>query len=197
MEADGVVEFLLNAGKLKMTMRRGWVLRNVTDIKHFESTNCNKPRVESVADHSWRIGLMTTLIQDKSLDKGKMCQMGLIHDIAECITGDFTPVCNVSKEEKVKLEKEALTSLVKTLPNENNISSLWNEYEDRITKESQTVKDLDLIEMVLQAFEYELASPEKNLQEFFDSIENKIKHPEVISWEKSLRKRRSLFKSTL
>lgn len=30
--------------------------------------------------------------------------MALIHDIAECIVGDITPFCGVSKEEKQKQE---------------------------------------------------------------------------------------------
>jgi putative hydrolase of HD superfamily len=35
------------------------------------------------------------------------------------------------------------------------IKDLWNEYEDRITPESKFVKDLDLLELCLQAVEYE------------------------------------------
>lgn len=35
------------------------------------------------------------------------------------------------------------------------IKDLWNEYEDRVTPESKFVKDLDLLELCLQAVEYE------------------------------------------
>lgn len=35
------------------------------------------------------------------------------------------------------------------------ISSLWHEYEDRLTPESKFVKDLDLYELCQQAVEYE------------------------------------------
>lgn len=35
------------------------------------------------------------------------------------------------------------------------IKDLWNEYEDRITPESKFVKDLDLLELCVQAVEYE------------------------------------------
>ena len=40
-----------------------------------------------------------------------MCRcmkMALVHDIAESIAGDITPFCNVTKEEKHKLEMDAM-----------------------------------------------------------------------------------------
>lgn len=35
------------------------------------------------------------------------------------------------------------------------IQALWNEYEQRETREAKFVKDLDLLEMALQGYEYE------------------------------------------
>ena len=32
-------------------------------------------------------------------------KMSLVHDLAECIVGDITPTCGISKEEKNKREK--------------------------------------------------------------------------------------------
>ena len=37
--------------------------------------------------------------------------MGLVHDISESIVGDITPFCGVSKEEKYRLENEALIKI--------------------------------------------------------------------------------------
>jgi putative hydrolase of HD superfamily len=42
-----------------------------------------------------------------------------------------------------------------SLPASKRIHSLWHEYEQRQTREARFVKDLDLIEMALQASEYE------------------------------------------
>lgn len=54
------------------------------------------------------------------------------------------------------------------------------EYEENETPESKFVKDLDRLDLVLQAFEYEKRDncPQKH-QEFFDSTEGKINHPFV------------------
>ena len=40
-------------------------------------------------------------------------------------------------------------------PASKRIQALYNEYEARETRESKFVKDLDLLEMALQGFEYE------------------------------------------
>ena len=46
------------------------------------------------------------------------------------------------------------------------------EYEDQQTDESKFVKDLDRFDMILQAYEYEVAdSRPQGLQEFFTSCE--------------------------
>lgn len=42
--------------------------------------------------------------------------MGLLHDLAESIVGDITPYDNVSKEDKKKLEIEALKKICSELP---------------------------------------------------------------------------------
>jgi len=48
-------------------------------------------RVESVAEHSWRISLMAMLARDEfpDLDMDKVIRMCLIHDLGECFTGDI------------------------------------------------------------------------------------------------------------
>lgn len=54
------------------------------------------------------------------------------------------------------------------------------EYEDGQTAEAKFVKDLDRLDLVMQAFEYEKRDncPSEH-QEFFDSTEGKIEHPFV------------------
>lgn len=41
------------------------------------------------------------------------------------------------------------------MPASKRINSLWHEYEEQKTKEARFVKDLDRLEMALQACEYE------------------------------------------
>lgn len=67
------------------------------------NNNVNLP--ESVADHMYRMSMMSFMIADKSINKDKLMKICLVHDLAEAIVGDITPHQNVSKEEKRKLEE--------------------------------------------------------------------------------------------
>ena len=58
---------------------------------------------ESIADHMYRMSIMSFLAP-AHLNRSKLIEMCLIHDLPECIVGDLTPSDNVSKEEKHKLE---------------------------------------------------------------------------------------------
>lgn len=55
------------------------------------------------------------------------------------------------------------------------------EYEEGKTAESKFVKDLDRLDLVMQAFEYEKRDNCPNShQEFFDAIDGKFNHPFVV-----------------
>ena len=71
-------------------------------------------------------------------------------------------------------------------PASKRIHSLWHEYEDGKTREARFVKDLDRIEMALQASEYESAQKSSKMQPFFESSIPKIQHPEVRAWADAL-----------
>lgn len=68
------------------------------------------------------------------------------------------------------------------------------EYEAQVTDESKYVKDLDRLDMILQAYEYEKSGgrPGK-LEEFFASTLNKFHFPWTIDIVKELCKQRNLF----
>lgn len=71
-------------------------------------------------------------------------------------------------------------------PAARRIDSLWHEYEAGQSREAMFVKDLDRLEMALQASEYESAQGSKRMQPFFESSIPKIAHPEVRSWASAL-----------
>jgi len=50
------------------------------------------------------------------------------------------------------------------------IGELWREYESGETEEARLLKDIDKIEMVLQALEYEDAQPGVDLTEFYAAV---------------------------
>ena|SRR3990167_2507565 len=93
--------------------------------------------------------------------------------------------------------------------------NLFNEYNSQATAEAKFVKDLDRLEMIIQAAEYEdgliqilksllyishmvltfqcdhhlykITEQNIQLQEFFTSTNGLIQHPEVKTWENALR----------
>ena len=60
------------------------------------------------------------------------------------------------------------------------IRDLWLEYEAGISSEAMMVKEIDRLEMIIQACEYE-QSDAKNLQSFFDSAIPTFHHPLIQS----------------
>lgn len=182
---ENILELLTLVGKLKSTKRTGWVYRGV-------------PSPESVSDHMYRMAMMCLLLpvqQDcgTPVNREHCMKLALVHDMAECIVGDITPQDNVSKEDKHKMELEAMEQL-KDLADEKTgkeLFALWNEYETQGTAEARFVKDLDRFEMILQAQEYETeASRPGWLQEFFDSTRGKFKHPVVQGLVEELNRKR-------
>ncbi|VDN96917.1 unnamed protein product [Rodentolepis nana] len=184
MSGANVVRFLLACGKIKRTVRTGWTRYGV-----------NEP--ESVSDHMYRMALLSILLPSTEAFKPeKVMKMAIIHDLAECIVGDITPFCGVSKQEKHRREEEAITFICSSLPEDigPELVSLWKEYDEQKTPESLVCKDLDKFEMILQAYEYELEANRPGwLEEFFKSTEGLFTYPCVREWVDALRKERSEF----
>lgn len=89
-------------------------------------------------------------------DITKCMKLSIIHELGEIYAGDFTPTDNISKQEKHKLEKEALEKLLNSIDFENDFLELWEEYENQETEESKFIKELDKLECIMQASCYGL-----------------------------------------
>jgi putative hydrolase of HD superfamily len=182
--ASRAIDFLTMARGLKTTKRTGWVMREV-------------PEPESVADHSWRISLMAMVASfSDNVNTDKCIKMALVHDLAEAAVGDITPHCGVSDSDKHQLELDAITKMTNMLGDSmgsEEILGLWKEYEDGTTEEAKLVKDMDKLEMILQAQEYEMDGANgKSLDQFFASTRGKWKTDIGESWAKEIESRRNL-----
>ena len=182
--AKGAIDFLTLSRGLKTTPRTGWIRQEAG------------PRIESVADHSWRISLMAMIAATsaEAYDTNKCIQMALVHDLAEATVGDITPHCGVSDKDKHQMELEAMEKLTKLLPTlgGDKIQSLWKEYEEGTTEEAKLVKDMDKLEMILQALEYETDGKNgKSLDGFFDSTRGKWRTSLGEAWGKEIESRRN------
>lgn len=166
MDTKKLQEFMELIGRLKHMKRTGWVIRNIPDP-------------ETIAGHMYRMAMLSFLVDSEDLDKIKIMQMALIHDLAECIVGDITPHCGVSADEKHRREDEAMEGICELLGDKGpTILQMFREYEKQESPEAQYVKDLDRLDLIMQAYEYEKRDniPGK-LEEFFVSTNGKIKHP--------------------
>ena len=134
-DLDGLLEFLLYVGQAKRTFRTGWV------------------KVESVADHMYRMAVMSLLLPTISEESKVRCmKLALVHDLSESVVGDLTEFDGVPKTDKRRRETEAMLYLTSLLPADvgRDIFSLFNEYADQKTNEAKLVKDLDVFDMILQ-----------------------------------------------
>ena len=102
-------------------------------------------RVESVAEHSWRVALMAFLLKDEfpEADMDKVVKMCLIHDLGECFTGDIPTF--------VKTDS-LLGRWVASLPSEvsTEMEALFREMDAQETLEARIYKSLDKLEALIQ-----------------------------------------------
>lgn len=155
-----ISSFVKHAYRLKEIRRKGW-----------ERAGVEEP--ESVACHSYMVALLSMLLGDAlELDTEKMMKMALLHDVAESVTGDITPH-EMEREEKREKENCAMEELL-SLTHRQEYRELWKEFLTGESREAQMVRELDKLEMVVQARIY--ARICGNLEEFLRE-ENHITSP--------------------
>lgn len=158
--------------RLKNLYRQGWLQSGV-----------DEELCETVAEHSLGVVLLTVLYgmqkENEGFDLKKAMLMALFHDFGEIYAGDFTPSDPVSAEMKHNLEKDAVERVFDGLAEKGYILSLWQEYESGSSIEAQFVKELDRLEMGLQAAVYKgsgvLAQPEG----FITTMKRDVQNPEL------------------
>lgn len=178
--SSSAIDFLTLCHTLKTTKRKGWVNHGIKGA-------------ESIADHMYRMALMSLIASDvPGLSRERCIKIALVHDIAEAIVGDITPSDGVPKAEKSRMEQEALNKMCQVLGGgmrADEIQELWLEYENNSSLEANVVKDFDKVEMILQALEYEMEHG-KVLDEFFISTAGKFQTEIGKSWAAEIISRR-------
>jgi len=145
-------EPFLEVLRLKEVDRAGWKRSGLTDV-------------ESVAGHSWGVAFLAMQICPPELDRLKVIEMAVCHDVAEVRVGDITPHDGISPEEKVRVETEAMLSLSQGFPRGEHMLELYREYEAGETPEARFLKLCDKLDMAFQSYVYQ-SRTENDLQNF-------------------------------
>lgn len=182
---EDIIKFANILENLKKIKRTGWVEKKIKNP-------------ESVADHSFRLAVLAMVLADRlNVDKNKLIKMALVHDLAESLAGDIVEERSLkkTKEADTKYEKEntAIKELLSNLNDKKEYYSLWIEYEEQKSKEAKILKQLDKLEMSIQAVEYE-HSDNKNLDEWLINSEKYITNKELKKIFDQLKSKRSKHK---
>jgi len=113
----------------------------------------------------------------------KILKMALLHDIAESITGDFTPE-DISKENKKIVENEAMEEILAKLPSKlgDEYKKIWIEYVQVNSKEASLMHEIDRLEMAIQAVKYSSEGFSKEiLKTFVESARKEMKTKELLN----------------
>ncbi|KAJ8106453.1 hypothetical protein ONZ43_g7060 [Nemania bipapillata] len=187
---DSPIPYFHILERLKTSKREGWRRFGIE-------------RGESISDHMYRMSLMTMLCPPAlapKLDLFKCMKMCLIHDMAEALVGDITPVDGVTKPEKSRREAETMDYISKNLLGKvygglagAEIRAIWQEYEDSKTLDSHFVHDLDKMELLSQMVEYEKRTNKALDLGEFAYVATRIVLPEIKAWAEEVLKEREEF----
>lgn len=142
----GLLELAYAAGALKDQPRAGWVNHEVS-------------LPESVADHSWGTAYLCLLFAPAAgTDPLTAVTTAILHDLPEALTGDFATRLHPAdrthtEEEKCSAEERAADQLFPT--SQPQLRRLWDAYGERSTAAALFVREMNLIDMCLQALRYE------------------------------------------
>lgn len=200
-----IINFLIEAGKIKTMRQRGFVFRKVKDPT-------------SVASHGFREAVMAWLLghKNRGLNLEKLFKIILAHDIFAGLAGDITPYepflpkrglpkkevfekwARSSQKEKErfflkkrKKEWQVLTNLTKNLPSnlKYEIIGLWNEYEKGLTAEGRFIQQIDMLENLLQALEYWKRDKKFPIKSWWHQMKELIYDPTLLEFLEELDKK--------
>lgn len=158
---QNVINFYAICNRLKNVIRTGW-----------KDWNVKRDRLESVAEHIYGVQMLAIAMQSEfeyDIDIKKVIFMLAIHELGETVIGDLTQF-QITKEEKEKIEHEAVHEILKDLFNKELIEELFLEFDAHKTKESIFAFQCDKLECDLQCKLYD----EENCVDLKNQISNNM-----------------------
>ena len=145
---NNVFKFYKACNVLKDTIRTGW-----------KDWKVNRDRLESVAEHIYGTQMLALAMQSEykyDIDLMKVINMLAIHELGECVIGDFV-FYDIDAKEKERLEHNAVHDMLGNLMDRDYIESLFLEFDACETNEAKFAFQCDKLECDLQCKLYDLA----------------------------------------
>jgi putative hydrolase of HD superfamily len=148
------IEFIVEIDKLKNILRKTKLI--------------DGSRYENDAEHTWHLAVMAVIFAEhanhKDINLLKVIKMLLIHDVVEIDAGDTFAYDTIGREDKREREEKAAHRIFGILPEDqrNECLELWNEFEDRLTAESQYAAALDRLQPMIFNYHNEGETWKKN-----------------------------------
>ena len=141
-----VVNYYVLCNKLKNVIRTGWVDWKV-----------QRDRIESIAEHIFGVQMLAIAMKSEyeyDIDIMKVIYMLAIHELGETIIGDLTQF-QISKQEKEKIEHEAVHNILSSLLEGDEIEKLFLEFDAQETPEAKFAYQCDKLECDIQSKLYD------------------------------------------
>ncbi len=148
---------LVNA--LRMLRRTGW---NQDQNGHFRRV----PYPESVAAHSYAVAMAVLFhrgeLEADGYDVIKLYELALIHDIVEALVGDAClyvmpedqrPVAQRQKDARERKAAQTIRDKLGGILG-TRLHDLWQEYQDRSSREAELICDFDKADFPRLVFDY-------------------------------------------
>lgn len=116
-----------------------------------------RERIESIAEHIFGVQMLAIAMKSEyeyDIDIMKVLYMLAIHELGESIIGDLTQF-QISKEEKEKIEHEAVHGILSSLLDGKQIEELFLEFDARETPEAKFAYQCDKLECDIQSKLYD------------------------------------------
>ncbi len=163
---QNVINYYVICNRLKNVIRTGW-----------KNWNVQRERLESVAEHIFGVQMLAIAMKSEyqyDVDIMKVIFMLAVHELGETIIGDLTQF-EIKKEEKEKIECEAVHKILSGLIDGKQIEELFLEFDSHGTKESMFAYQCDKLECDLQSKLYdEEGCVDLNQQQGNETLKNNM-----------------------
>ena len=143
---ESVIKYYVLCNKLKNVIRTGWMDWKV-----------QRDRIESVAEHIFGTQMLAIAMKSEfeyDIDIMKVICMLAIHELGETVIGDLTQF-QIDKDEKEKIEHEAVHKILSSLIDGEEIEKLFLEFDAHQTPEAMFAYQCDKLECDIQCKLYD------------------------------------------